>query len=157
MALVATGIKAVSLLSSAVKGVKSFFTGGGCSGSQNQQKQNLANRIAQLTTASERRDLVGIAKSPIQPTPVAMADFYYGGHDCKHKNVSPGDRNFLDRLPGFLNEKERANRRAASLSADTAVKGVAPGLAALTGGNRLWIGGGILAAIIATVIFANRG
>lgn len=94
-----------------------------CSGEQKQQKQQIAQAIDQLLTYRERRDLVRGTESDISPTGASMADFFLGGRDCKHKNVSPGDQRFLDNLPRVLEQKAREQqareeaRRQASVPA----------------------------------------
>ncbi|MFH5833743.1 hypothetical protein [Halalkalibaculum sp. DA384] len=79
--------------------IPKIFGGSSCSGSDRQKRQQMEQQIAQYLNYSDRQELVGVAESSISPTPKDMAHFFVGGKDCKHKNVSPGDRQFLNQLP----------------------------------------------------------
>lgn len=95
----------------AAGGVIAKIFGGGkrsCKGKQGEVKK----AINQYLTYSDRRDLVAGTESKVAPTPVDMAWFYVGGKDCKHKNVSPGDQRFLNRLPQLIQQRATEQQQA---------------------------------------------
>jgi hypothetical protein len=87
-----------------------FGGGGGCSASDRQMQQQLAQKIDQYLTTSDKRNLVQIAHSSISPTGADMARFEIGGHDCKHKNVHPDDARFRNELKSLLQQRMQAQQ-----------------------------------------------
>lgn len=96
-------------------GIKRLFGGSDCSAQQIEKKQQVAHAINELLSYQDRVRLVRGTESDISPTPESMAEFYGGGRDCKHKNVTPGDQRFLDELPRLVEqralEREEENAR----------------------------------------------
>lgn len=139
--------------------VASLFGGGGGSGCDKdtrQKKNELTQRIQQLLTPSEMDDLTSGMENP-QHSASQMADFFYGGHDCKHKNVTSGDQRFLDRLPQMLKRKARqADRQQQQQSSGSSGSSGSqtPSASTPTGAGGfqfdstiLWIGGMLLAVV----------
>src|SRR5699024_9148760 len=81
------------------------------------KKAQLSQIIAELLTEQDRFTLVSIANANISPTPEAMADFFMGGHDCKHKNVHPADNLFLKQLPWVIEQRAREHEKRAKEAA----------------------------------------
>lgn len=134
--------------------VSSIFGGSSCSGDQKRQREEIRQAISQYLTAAERQELVRGMESDVDPTPESMARFYMGGRDCKHKNVTPGDQRFLDRLPVKIQQKAQQAQslptttpanQSANLPAATAAMVSPGGLDPMTllkiGGTILVLGG----------------
>ena len=102
-----TGIDPLGTLKSGLNELGNLFGIGGssCSPQQKQKKRQLAQQIDQLLTRSEKVQLTSNMNSNVSPTGSDMADFFYGGRDCKHKNVGAKDQRFLDQLPRTLTAK----------------------------------------------------
>lgn len=125
-------------------GIKSLFGGSTCSDSQNQQKQQMAKDIQRYLTPEDMRELVSGTESNVAPNPAEMADFFLGGRDCKHKNVSPGDQRFLNQLPARIQQRKQKAQSQTPVQAQTA--SLAPGSTA--GLPLMWVGGALgLAAV----------
>lgn len=105
------GIDPVSIATTAsglIKPIASLFGGGSdCSAAKQEQRQQMEADIGRYLTESDKAELVGLARSNIAPTADAMAGFFVGGRDCKHKNVSPGDQRFLDALPRRIRQRKQ--------------------------------------------------
>lgn len=69
------------------------------------RKQHMKELIERYLSQNDRQYLVLFTESDIKPTPESMAQFYGGGRDCTHKNVSPGDRRFLSKLPDLIERR----------------------------------------------------
>lgn len=91
------------------------LTGSDCSKDQERKKEELAQKIKRFLTPQDINNLARGMNNP-QTTPKDMADFFYGGRDCKHKNVGSGDQQFLDQLPALLSQRiqEAQSRQAQS-------------------------------------------
>lgn len=129
-----------------------FSFGSSCSDSQNQQKAEIAQEIRQYLTPADMRDLVRNTESRVKPNPDDMADFFLGGRDCKHKNVSRNDQRFLDRLPGLIRQRKRESQSAANQfnAAVQGVKNQGAGVVANVSRSNLVIGA---AAVVAFLFF----
>jgi hypothetical protein len=102
----------ITTAASVFNSVSGLFGGSSCSSAQKQQKQQIAEAISTYLTRTDMRELVRGMESNVQPTPTDMAHFYLGGRDCKHKNVTPGDQRFLDRLPQLIAQREQEAKAA---------------------------------------------
>jgi hypothetical protein len=101
-----------------------WFGGASCSDADLQKRDQLEQAIQDLLTPSERQQLVSYAESNISPTPREMANFRVGGvnkwgADCKHKNVSSGDQQFMDQLDRLLQQKTQAKQGQQNSSVPT--------------------------------------
>lgn len=67
--------------------------------------QQMKDAIGKYLTQSDRQYLILFAESDIKPTSESMARFWVGGKDCTHKNVSPGDQRFLNKLPDLIEQR----------------------------------------------------
>lgn len=103
LATIGTGLGVAKGVSGLVSGI--FGGGSDCNSNIESQRAELAQNIDKILTYSEKKDLVNGTESPVQPNGASMARFFFGGDDCKHKNVTSGDRRFLDRLPVVLQRK----------------------------------------------------
>lgn len=166
--------------------IKNLLGRKSCSGEDKERRNQIAQAIDQLLTPSEKRNLVRGMESDVAPTGRDMAWFFMGGKDCFHKNVTPGDQRFLDRLPVVLERKaavkqaeQEARRQAEQTSppeTDSKVSGPvsqvqtegqqqSPQSAAQAAGvgsgfdidpMALWIGGTLLVGGLSVIALQNR-
>lgn len=129
------------------KGVKSLFGGSNCSEAQNQQKQQMAQDIQQYLTSQDMQELVRGTESNIAPNPAEMADFFVGGADCLHKNVTPGDQRFLNELPRRIQQRKQEARSQAQ-SQVPATAQAASLVPAGDGVPLMWVGGALAVAAV---------
>jgi hypothetical protein len=70
-----------------------------------QIRAEMSRKIKKYLTLSDRQSLIKGMENPPRPNPDDMAVFYAGGKDCLHKNVTPGDQAYLDRLPVLIEQR----------------------------------------------------
>ena len=120
-----------------------------CSGAQKEARDQLSSLITKYLTYAEMQKLVAMADSSIKPTGSDMAYFFFGGNDCKHKNVSAGDQRFLDELESVLTQKEIQSMQGGTANTSAPVNAsVSTSGNATSGGSDMMkyagIGGGAL-------------
>lgn len=128
-----------------VQGAATLFSafGGGsdCSDAQKQERQRIEQEIRQYLTREDRIQLVQGMETDIEPTPAAMARFALGGKDCKHKNVTPGDQQFLNNLPRLIRQRKSATLPATMNFTSAGIPPAAKySLYAVTAGGFAWLG-----------------
>lgn len=70
-----------------------------------QRRKEMANAIRTYLTAADRYELVRGMESRVAPTPEAMAFFFMGEGDCKHRNVGDRHKRFLRELPRKIEQR----------------------------------------------------
>ena len=147
---------------SIAKGAAKLFKKGGCSSAQKDARSQIQSAIGKYLTLGEMQRLVAMAKSDVKANPESMAYFYMGEGDCKHKNVSPGDQQFLDELESLLTMKEAqaSTAQTTATSASLPTMTTPTGSVATTSGLPfppvvLYAGGGLI--LVSTLMLVMSG
>lgn len=74
------------------------------------QRAKVREDIAKYLTADDRRMLVSGMEDRVKPTASAMAYFYTGEGDCKHKNVGARHQRFIAELPRLVHQRKQEKK-----------------------------------------------
>jgi hypothetical protein len=153
---IATAISTGKDIFTGTKSIINGIFGGGsdCTGDINRKKSELAQAINTYLTDSQRRELIRGTESSIRPTGSSMAEFFFGGRDCKHKNVTPGDQAFLRELPIVLEDAELSQRQQNAGPIAAGVSSFQAGQ--LLSKNNLFAFAGITGGLFGLYYFLNR-
>lgn len=130
--------------------VDDIFGGNDCTDSKKALADQLQEEIQQYLTVEDRQNLVAGTESNVSPTPGAMATFFIGGRDCKHKNVSSGDQQFLNRLRPLIRQRKSEYQQQAAVAG----AGVGDGAGATTTGFQFpqWAFFGLVALVLGYLV-----